>query len=143
MANLPFAFSYDAAKLKIITGEINITTHSFKMMLATSVYVPNKETDAVYATVLPYEASGAGYTAGGWALTTTFTQVGPLLKLDAVDIIALALDAPWKYAIIYDNTHASKALLCYYNAAVPQTPGGFNYHFAFAAGGILTLTDGY
>jgi len=53
-------------------GNINFGSDSFKVMLLTSAYTENKDTHT-YRSDLTNEVSGAGYTAGGNAVTFSVT----------------------------------------------------------------------
>jgi hypothetical protein len=65
MASLIFdSFAYDNA-----TGAIDLDTDTFKIMLVTSTYSPNKKTHTKRSDVTN-EVVGTGYTAGGVALTS-------------------------------------------------------------------------
>jgi hypothetical protein len=69
MASLLFdSMLYDLAK-----GSIDFDTDTFKVMLVTNAYSPNKGTHAKRSDVTN-EVSGTGYTAGGAATTVTVTN---------------------------------------------------------------------
>lgn len=77
MASLIFdSFFYDLA-----TGAIDVDTDSFKAMIVTSTYAPNKGTHAKRSSVTN-EAAGTGYTAGGTAVTLTPTNDTTNHRLD-------------------------------------------------------------
>lgn len=61
---------YGNALLKALNKEINWASDSIQVMLATSAYTPNFDTDIYKDVVNPTEATGTGYTAGGVALAT-------------------------------------------------------------------------
>ena len=70
MASIIFdSFLYDA-----LTGAIDCDSDSFKVMLVTSTYAPNKKTHAKRSSVTN-EVVGTGYTAGGKASACTVTNV--------------------------------------------------------------------
>lgn len=60
---------YDAAR-----GVVDFDTDTFKVMLVTSTYTPNKKTHAKRSDVTN-EVSGTGYSSGGSASTVTVTNV--------------------------------------------------------------------
>lgn len=62
----------------LVTGQVDMDTDSFKVMLLTNAYTPNKDTHAKRSDVEANEVVGAGYTAGGAACTVT---------VDAVDTV--------------------------------------------------------
>lgn len=61
-------------------GAIDFDTDSFKAMLVTSTYVPNKDTDTKRSNVTN-EVTGTGYTAGGVASAVTVTKDTALDKV--------------------------------------------------------------
>lgn len=58
----------------VITGAIDLDTDTFKVMLLTSAYVPNKDTHTKRSD-LTNEVVGTGYTAGGAAAAFTVAAV--------------------------------------------------------------------
>jgi hypothetical protein len=61
---------YNKALNKILTGSIDLDTDSFKVMLVTSSYSPNKDTDD-FRNDVTNEVVGAGYSSGGAAATVS------------------------------------------------------------------------
>lgn len=59
---------YGLALLALGRGDINLDNDTFKVMLTTSGYVPNYDTDE-WLTDVTDEITGTGYTAGGETLT--------------------------------------------------------------------------
>jgi hypothetical protein len=64
---------YNSAVDDMARGAIDFDTDSFKVMLVTSSYTPNKDTDDKRNDVTN-EVSGTGYTAGGAASVCTVTK---------------------------------------------------------------------
>ena len=64
---------YNSAIDDMARGAIDYDTDSFKAMLVTSTYAPNKDTDDKRDDVTN-EATGTGYTAGGVASVCTVTK---------------------------------------------------------------------
>jgi len=62
----------------IVTGAVDMDTDTFKVMLLTSAYTPNKDTHAKRSDVEANEVAGTGYVAGGETVTVT---------VDAVDTV--------------------------------------------------------
>jgi len=54
--------------LKALTGDIDLNSDTFKIMLTTSAYTPNQDTHD-FRDDVTNEVSGTGYTAGGETLT--------------------------------------------------------------------------
>jgi hypothetical protein len=64
---------YNSAIDDIARGAIDFDTDTFKIMLVTSAYIPNKDTHLRRSDVTN-EATGPGYIAGGVILATTVTK---------------------------------------------------------------------
>lgn len=80
-----------------LTGSINISTDTFKLMLVTSGYSPNK--DHAFRSDVTNEASGAGYTAGGVVAAISVATD------NTNDRCVISLDAPlsWSSATVSAN----------------------------------------
>ena len=65
---------YNSAIRDEATGAIDYDTDTFYAMLVTSAYTPDKDTHAKRSAVTN-EVTGAGYTAGGQAVTATVAAV--------------------------------------------------------------------
>lgn len=135
-------FVYDKAKPKILDGSID-ASHVWKLALLKATHTPGKSTHEFFADVSGDEASGAGYAAGGITLTdVVITRNTITAKLDAADVVIEELSADFRYVVIYDDTHASNALVCLFDWGAEVTPMGFMTVIQFNANGIITLTDG-
>jgi hypothetical protein len=77
------SFPFNSTLRDEATGAINYATDSFKVMLVTSAYTENKDTHTKRSDVTN-EVTGAGYTAGGNAVTVTVGAVDT--ANDRVDI---------------------------------------------------------
>ena len=64
---------YNSAIDDMARGAIDADTNSFKAMLVTSSYAPNKDTD-LNRSAVTNEVTGTGYTAGGVASVCTVTK---------------------------------------------------------------------
>ena len=64
---------YDSAPDDTVRGNLNFSSDTYKLMLVTSSYTPNKATDLKRSNVTN-EVSGTGYTTGGSATTATITK---------------------------------------------------------------------
>ena len=64
---------YNSAIDDIVRGAIDADTDTFKALLVTSSYSPNKDTDLKRSAVTN-EVSGTGYTAGGVTTACTVTK---------------------------------------------------------------------
>jgi hypothetical protein len=64
---------YNSAIDEMARGDIDFDTNTFKAMLVTSAYTPNKDTHD-FRDDVTNEVSGTGYTAGGATSTVTVTK---------------------------------------------------------------------
>lgn len=68
------SFLYNSLITDLINGDVDFSSDTFYVMLVTSTYSPDKDTDAKRSDVTN-EVSGTGYTAGG---VETVASVGAL-----------------------------------------------------------------
>jgi hypothetical protein len=132
---------YNEFKEELLLGNIDMDGHTFKMILVTG-YTPNIDSHNGLADVVANEESGSGYTAGGATIankSVTKDTTNDRAKFDADDVTWTGLNVGTpSHAILYDDTHASDTLVCYWEVTTP-TNGG-NYTLQFGANGILLLT---
>jgi hypothetical protein len=64
---------YDSCIDDVVRGNINFVSDTFKAMIVTSAYTPNKGTHTKRSDV-SNEVTGTGYTAGGQVVTATVTK---------------------------------------------------------------------
>jgi hypothetical protein len=60
---------YGNGLLNVVNGNIDLNTDTFYMLLTTSAYTPNQDTDDFRSDVTNEVANGNGYTTGGQELT--------------------------------------------------------------------------
>ena len=116
------------------------TAGRFKCMLVTSSYTPNFDTDSVFTDV-SNEVSGAGYTAGGEALTgVTFTISGGTITWDAGDVTwtgSTITNAA--AAVIYNTSEANKPLIAYVDFGGNFSTTSGTFQIVWNASGVFTL----
>ncbi|MFH1058924.1 MAG: hypothetical protein V1797_09650 [Pseudomonadota bacterium] len=125
----------------IMNGNIDLDSHSLKVMLLSSAYTPNAA-HAVKAD-LSGEIAGTGYTAGGKALTSvTVGNSGGTTTFDAADVAWTGASFTARYAVIYDDTPTSPAdpLICLIDFGGDKTVSNGTFTIQFNAAGIITLT---
>lgn len=123
--------------------EVDWDTDTIKVALVTSSYSPDQDTHDEWADVSAYEVTGDGYTAGGATMTCAapdYTAGTNVIKLDADDVTWSTSTITARYAIIYDDTHASKRLLGYVDFGADVTSTGGDFTIAWNAGGVFTNT---
>jgi hypothetical protein len=118
-------------------GDINLTSsdnHALTVILMTSDYVPNQDTDLLYGDISVNEyGSSDNYTAGGKVLETvawTYDSDNVRWQLDATDLTWTALgplETPTPgYAVCYENGAAATDdhLVFYMELGTTATNGG-------------------
>lgn len=98
------SFLYDSFLRDVTTGPIDMDTDSFKVMLCTSSYTPNRATHTKRSDITN-EVTGTGYTAGGAAIVFT-----PALDTSGHKETFTPADVSWttstitaRYAVIYKS----------------------------------------
>lgn len=138
-------YIYNNFKEQILLGELDLGADSpadeIKVMLVTG-HSPDIDTHAGYADVSGNEESGTGYSAGGEVLTgqaVTQDNANDRAKFDADNVTWTGLNVGTpSHAIMYDNTHASKLLIAYWE--VTTASNGGDYTLQWHSDGILLLT---
>lgn len=137
---------YNEAKRALLAGEIDLsgdsTGHVIKVALVTG-YTPNIDTHDGWANVSANECSGTGYSAGGATLgskAVTEDTSNDRGKFDGADVTwtSLQLGQTPSHAVMYDDTHASKCLIAYWD--VTTVTNGGDYTISWNVLGILLLT---
>ena len=123
---------YDSFFNDLAVNNIKTTTDTFKMMLVTSAYTPNKGTHAKRSDVTN-EVSGTGYTAGGQTVALTTTNDTTNHRLD----ITIGSPAGWTSStitaaagVVYKSRGGASSadeLVCYldFGGNVTSTNGTF------------------
>lgn len=129
---------YDTALEYLMDGSFDLDTDTFTMALFTSASNAATTTLSILSEVTNQVANGNGYTTGGQNLSAVTWAAGASarqLRLDATANVWSASGgniANVRYAVIYDNTHASDALLCQAALSTAQ--------FTITDGNTLTVT---
>lgn len=126
---------YDSAKYDIATGAVDLDSDTFYGMLVTSAYTPNARTHAKRSDVTG-EAAGAGYTAGGQALTSvtaTNDTTNDRLVFASADPSWSSSTITARGLVIYKRRGGAASadnLVCYcdFGADVTSTGGPFVVH---------------
>ncbi len=126
---------------------LDLDTDDIKCALLDSGWTPDLAADAGWADISANEITGTGYTAGGLSVTTlafTDTAGTSTFNCDDPSWTAGAGGITARYCVFYDNTDASKTLICY--SLLDTTPAdvsvadGQTFLIALPATGILQLT---
>lgn len=135
---------YAQGRGDVLNGVIDLATAALKVALFPATYTPNQDTDHHYADIKAQEITGAGYTAGGAAVT------GQALAYDApTNKWTLSFDpVVWdpstftaRIAVLYvaTGTDATATLLSWLDAGADQTSS--NGAQTVNGDGGWTLTD--
>lgn len=124
--------------------ECNWASDTFKVMLTNTLPIAANEFVADITEI----AAGNGYTAGGFTLSKiasdTSGAAGRLRFSDAVPAITASGGSigPFRYAVVYDDTAASKPLMGWYDygsAITLLTGEPFNFDMTDANGIMMQL----
>jgi hypothetical protein len=144
--------AYDSFREWIGDGAIDMDGHEFKMALFLSTSNCATVTHDEYGDLDNEHANGNGYTTGGEACTGTISaanqwlRTGTSVKFDCDDVVwtAGAASIKARFAVIYDDTHATKALICYSlldnSPADVEATAGNTFTVGIHADGVFTLT---
>lgn len=119
-------------------------TDTIKCMLCNSSYAPNQDTHQTRADV-SNEVSGAGYTAGGTALTTkvvSYDTASNEVRLDADDATWAAATFTARYGVVYKDTGtpATSPLIGYIDFGADQSVSGATFTIQWDPTGVLKIT---
>ena len=96
---------YNSALNDMAAGAIDFDTNSFKIILVTSSYTPNKDTHTKRSDVTN-EISGTGYTSGGvsTAVTVTNDTANDRIDINFADVSWASATLTAAAAVIYKTT---------------------------------------
>lgn len=129
------------------TGESLISAmwmaDDMKVALMKPTWVPNPDLDLLFGALAAQEVVGAGYTAGGLSLTGKSAPYSP--GSDRTDLVAA--DSSWGpgatfdtgWAVIYDNTDASKRVWSIVNFEGTKSVNNGVFTIDWSAVGLLYL----
>jgi hypothetical protein len=129
---------------RILEGDIDIGGHVFKAMLLDSDYVPNPDTHDDKSDIVADEVTGTGWAAGGVTVTlaTAIDTANNRVYITVSDINETTVTLTnGKHLVIYDDTHASKALIGYvtFDTALAPSAGPLTVDFD-GTNGALRIT---
>jgi hypothetical protein len=127
-------------------GEIDIEADTTRVALVTDSYTPNVDHTGWADASANEVANGNGYTTGGVAVAMTGADddAADGIVVDSADpswTAASGSIGPFRYAIWYDDTHASNALIAYFDFGSSQTAqDGADITINIDADGLFTIT---
>lgn len=101
---------FEAFSEALAKKEHDLHADTLKVYLSNAT--PDAAADAVKADLAEI-SGGNGYTAGGHDTQNTVSRSGGVTSVVGVDIVITATGAvgPFRYAVLYNDTHASDALI--------------------------------
>lgn len=97
-------------------GGHNLDTNTLNVLLTNDA--PSASLDAVRADLTSELATGNGYTLGGADIQNATSRTGGTTSVTAVDVTFTASGGsvgPFRYAVVFNDTHASDALVGFYD----------------------------
>lgn len=120
-------------------------SNTLKMTLHTSTYVPNIDTNEVYADATNELATANGYTNGGYTLTSptiSYNATGNVTTFDFGDVTVSASGGTltFQIAVVRDSTVATGPLYGYIDLGAQSITTGNSLVIATGASGAFTGT---
>jgi len=137
---------YDRFWLSLPAKQISWTGDTIMCALVANTYTPAKG-DSLWVTgrgPFSYETTGAGYAAGGKALTTkSLTLGGDTARLIADSVWWAASTVTARYAVLWDGTDATlKRLLCCFDFGADKSSSSGTFTLVWNGIGIITFQQG-
>lgn len=134
---------YNSFKKQLLNGGINFGTSNINVMLVTSSYTPNQDTDDFQDDVSD-EVVGVGYVSGGTTLsggTVTQDNTDNEAVYDANDVTWGTSTITARGAVLYKNTGvgSTSPLIAYLDFGSDQTSSSGNFTIQWNAEGIINL----
>ena len=132
-------------KRNLFSGLVDLSgsgSHVVNVALLTSSHTFNADHN-LWTTISGNEVSGAGYSAGGQALTNkavTQDDSNDRAAFDADDTTWSTSTITARFAALYDNTLTTKDLICVFDFSTDQTSSSGNFTIQWHANGIILLT---
>jgi hypothetical protein len=137
------SFLFNQFKAEVMKGLVDLSGHTIKCSLHTAL-PGNADTDG-YAALTNEVVAGGGYSAGGATLAgkvVAADDVNDRGTWDADDVVWAASTITAAYAVLYDDSHAGKALLACIDFGGTQisSDGNFTIRWSVTPSAIITLT---
>ena len=132
--------------LAAFNKEHDLLDDTLKVMLTTSGYTPNQDSDD-YKNDVTNEVTGTGYSAGGATLgskTLTYTGATNKTVLDAADVQWASSTITARNAVLYNatggGTDATRGLIGYQSSDADIISSGGSFDLVWNASGIVEIT---
>lgn len=134
---------YNAFRLRLANGDIDLDGDTFKVMLTTATYSPDIDAHD-FRDDVTNEVSGTGYTAGGETLaglTLTQNNTSDRVEWDFTDPQWTSASFTARYAVIYKNvgSAATDNLVCYIDLLSDQTVSSGTFTIQLNASGLFAI----
>lgn len=132
---------YRQAFKSAFLGDIKFTSDNIKVALVKDTYVLDQDGDVAYSDISGEEVSGDGYTAGGATLgtPTVTTPASKTVMLDGEDTSWPSSVITARGAVVYNNTPASKPLICFVDFGEDIISIGGDFRIIWNASGIVDV----
>lgn len=135
-------FTYSNFKSGLMTEQHNLTSDTLKVALVSGTYTPTHSHTSYTSNVASHEVAGSGYTVGGVALTSKVLVGGDnYFYLDADNVSWNPSTITASGAVVYNDTHASKALIAYIDLGQNRSSTNGNFQLTWSANGIVRLSE--
>ena len=135
---------YNAYCANAFKADVDWENDAIKVALLANTYTPNKD-DSTWSDVSAHEISGTGYTSGGATLSNvsvTQDDANDLAYVDADDVSWENATFDCRYAVLYDDSHASDALICVFDFGADKSVENGTFAVRWNANGIVKLQQG-
>ncbi len=126
-------------------GELDLDTDTIKCALLSSTYTGNETKDSdSWSDVSTYEVSGTGYVAGGEDVSSVSmaeSDANDNAVLDGDDVSWTSSTITARWAVLYDDTHASDALIAAFDFGTDKSTSGTTFTVEWHTDGILTFAQ--
>ena len=135
---------YNAFKVYIQNGAIDLDTDTIKVMLVTSTYTPDQDTHN-FRDDITNEVSGTGYSAGGAALaskTVTQDDTNNRGVFDAADLTWSTSTITARGAVLYKSRGGASSadeIIGYVDFGADKSSSAGNFTIQWSSDGILYL----
>lgn len=132
---------YNLGKTETLKGTIDLVNHDIRVMLVTSAYTPNPDSDFVSS--VTNEIAGANYVRKVLASkTVTELDASDVAAFDAADVVwtALGTSSPARAVVFkFITSDAASILLACIDLTSPPVANGGDYTVAWHANGLWRL----
>lgn len=137
------AYTYGLVYTSAFSGEINVSTGTFKVLLTTSAYTPNQDTHR-YKSSVTNEVTGTNYTAGGATLAgvaIAYNTGTNVFNLDANDVVWANSTITARRAVVYrdSGTAATSPLIMWVDFGQDIVSTNSNFSITWDVGGLINV----